>query len=80
MKQNRKQSDNEIKFHGSFENNIWNTFEKRLKFQLQIIVIIKIKSLKNIIEEKCFFEYILAKHLVLKTSSKKVIIEKKKLF
>lgn len=58
-KQNKKESDNEIIFHGSFQNNIQNTFEKRQKFQLQIIVTINEKKKKKI---KC----ILAKNLVFK--------------
>ena len=57
-KQNKKESDNEIIFHGSFQSNIQNTFEKRQKFQLQIIVIINEKKKKI----KC----ILAKNLVFK--------------
>lgn len=57
-KQNKKESDNEIIFHGSFQNNIQNTFEKRQKFQLQIIVTINEKKKKI----KC----ILAKNLVFK--------------
>ena len=46
-KQNKKESDNEIIFHGSFQNNIQNTFEKRQKFQLQIIVTINEKKKQN---------------------------------
>ena len=46
-KQNKKESDNEIIFHGSFQSNIQNTFEKRQKFQLQIIVTINEKRKKN---------------------------------
>ena len=57
-KQNKKESDNEIIFHGSFQSNIQNTFEKRQKFQLQIIVTINEKKIKI----KC----ILAKNLVFK--------------
>lgn len=57
-KQNKKVSDNEIIFHGSFQSNIQNTFEKRQKFQLQIIVTINEKKKKI----KC----ILAKNLVFK--------------
>ena len=57
-KQNKKESDNEIIFHGSFQSNIQNTFEKRQKFQLQIIVTINEKNKKI----KC----ILAKNLVFK--------------
>lgn len=57
-KQNKKESDNEIIFHGSFQSNIQNTFEKRQKFQLQIIVTINEKKKKI----KC----ILAKNLVFK--------------
>lgn len=57
-KQNKKESDNEIIFHSSFQNNIQNTFEKRQKFQLQIIVTINEKKKKI----KC----ILAKNLVFK--------------
>lgn len=47
-KQNKKESDNEIIFHGSFQNNIQNTFEKRQKFQLQIIVTINEKKKKKL--------------------------------
>ena len=46
-KQNKKESDNEIIFHCSFQSNIQNTFEKRQKFQLQIIVTINEKKKKN---------------------------------
>ena len=47
-KQNKKESDNEIIFHGSFQSNMQNTFEKRQKFQLQIIVTINEKKKKKL--------------------------------